>query len=150
MRDTVNFSMYSDMSSRIMALSSPKSAWARALHSSVLPTPVGPRKRKEPMGRLGSLRPERARRMARDTALMASCCPMTRLCRVSSRCRSFSDSFSLSRWAGMPVHRATTSAMSSPVTWPLMARRFSSQASFSAFSFWDRRSSLERRVAAFS
>jgi hypothetical protein len=30
---------------------------ASALHSSVLPTPVGPRNRKEPVGRFGSLRP---------------------------------------------------------------------------------------------
>ena len=33
-------------------------------HSSVLPTPVGPRKMNEPMGRLGSCRPARARRSA--------------------------------------------------------------------------------------
>ena len=35
---------------------------ARALASSVLPTPVGPRKMKEPMGRLGSCKPALALR----------------------------------------------------------------------------------------
>ena len=72
MRDTECFSMYSDMSMRIMLFSSPKSASARALHSSVLPTPVGPRKMNEPMGRFGSFRPARARRIARETDLTAS------------------------------------------------------------------------------
>ena len=55
MRETVCFSIYSDISMRIMAFSSPNMASARALHSSVLPTPVGPRKMKEPMGRFGIL-----------------------------------------------------------------------------------------------
>ena len=35
----------------------PKSTWAKALHSSVFPTPVGPRKRKAPTGRSGLLEP---------------------------------------------------------------------------------------------
>ena len=39
-------------------------ASASALLSSVLPTPVGPRNRKEPTGRLGSLSPTLPRRMA--------------------------------------------------------------------------------------
>ena len=46
---------------------------ASALHSSVLPTPVGPRNMKEPYGRPGSPRPARERRIASDTATMASC-----------------------------------------------------------------------------
>ena len=37
-----------------MAFSSSNRNSARALASSVLPTPEGPRKMKEPMGRLGS------------------------------------------------------------------------------------------------
>ncbi len=60
--------MYSDMSMRTMARSSSKRNSASARATSVLPTPVGPRKRKEPMGRLGSLRPARARRTAAATA----------------------------------------------------------------------------------
>ena len=54
MRATACFSMYSDMSSRIMAVSSSNRNSARALVSSVLPTPVGPRNRNEPIGRFGS------------------------------------------------------------------------------------------------
>ena len=53
--------MYSDMSMRIMAFSSSNRNSARARASSVLPTPVGPRKMNEPIGRLGSFSPERAR-----------------------------------------------------------------------------------------
>ena len=49
-----------------MACSSSKRNSASARASSVLPTPVGPRKRNEPIGRLGSERPERERRMALD------------------------------------------------------------------------------------
>ena len=56
--------MYSDMSMRIMACSSSNRNSASARASSVLPTPVGPRKMNEPIGRRGSLRPARERRMA--------------------------------------------------------------------------------------
>ena len=59
--------MYSDMSMRTIASweSNMNSASARA--SSVLPTPVGPRKRKLPIGRSGSLSPARERRSALET-----------------------------------------------------------------------------------
>ena len=53
MRETECFSMYSDISSRIMARSSSNKNSARARANSVLPTPVGPRKMNEPMGRFG-------------------------------------------------------------------------------------------------
>ena len=69
--------MYSDMSTRISACASAKRNLASARASSVLPTPVGPEKMNEPIGRLGSLSPARERRMARDTALMASSWPTT-------------------------------------------------------------------------
>ena len=49
--------MYSDMSMRTIDASASNNWAAKALESSVLPTPVGPRKRKEAIGRLGSLRP---------------------------------------------------------------------------------------------
>ena len=45
---------------------------ARVLANSDLPTPVGPRNRKEPEGRLGSLSPTLARLTARTSALTAS------------------------------------------------------------------------------
>src|SRR5690606_32227476 len=46
--------------------------------SSVLPTPVGPRNRKLPMGRWGSDRPARERRMALATTDTAASWPTTR------------------------------------------------------------------------
>src|ERR671938_600641 len=49
--------MYSDMSTWIMASSSPNRNSASVRASSVLPTPEGPRKMNEPVGRLGSLIP---------------------------------------------------------------------------------------------
>ena len=108
--------MYSLMSMRTIARSSSKRYSASARASSVLPTPVGPRKRNDPMGRLGSLSPARLRRMALATAETASSCPTTRSCRVDSRRTSFCTSPSMSRDTGTPVQRLTTSAMSSGST----------------------------------
>src|SRR6476661_3948323 len=56
--------MYSDMSTWIIASSSPKRNSASVRASSVFPTPDGPRKMNEPVGRFGSLMPARARRIA--------------------------------------------------------------------------------------
>src|ERR1051325_8466190 len=64
MRATACFSMYSDMSSRTSARSPSNRNSASARAVSVLPTPVGPRKMNEPVGRLGSWSPARARRAA--------------------------------------------------------------------------------------
>ena len=50
-------------------------AFASCLASSVLPTPVGPAKRKQPMGFSGSRRPERASLMAPATASHAASWP---------------------------------------------------------------------------
>ncbi len=52
--------MNSLMSSRTIACSSSNSTSASALQSSVLPTPVGPRKMNEPIGRCGSCKPRAA------------------------------------------------------------------------------------------
>src|SRR5204863_104484 len=71
--------MNSLMSMRTIAWSSSNRNWAIALVSSVLPTPVGPRNRNEPIGRLGSCRPARARRTALATARTASSWPTTLL-----------------------------------------------------------------------
>ena len=49
-----------------MLRSSSKRNSARALATSVFPTPVGPRKRNEPIGRLGSLSPARVRQVILD------------------------------------------------------------------------------------
>ena len=108
--------MYSLMSIRVIACSSSNRNAASARASSVLPTPVGPRNRNEPMGRRGSLSPARARRTASDTAAMASSCPTTRSWSRSSMWTSFASSPSMSRVTGMPVHFETMSAISSAVT----------------------------------
>ena len=108
--------MYSDMSRRTIACSESNISSVKLFASSVLPTPVGPRKRKEPIGRLGSESPARERRSALETASIASSWPTTLSCRRSSILISFSTSPSIRRLTGMPVHLATTSAMSSSVT----------------------------------
>src|SRR2546422_444170 len=59
MRATACFSMYSDMSSRTNAFSSSNRNSASARAVSVFPTPVGPRKMNDPVGRLGSCSPAR-------------------------------------------------------------------------------------------
>src|SRR3990172_5849066 len=64
--ETACFSMYSDISKRISALSLPNRKEARLRATSVLPTPVGPRNKNTPTGRVGVFRPARERRVARD------------------------------------------------------------------------------------
>src|SRR6266545_1986976 len=95
--------MYSDMSKRTSAfwLSNRNSARRRA--TSVLPTPEGPRKMKEPIGRLGLLTPRRDRRMAFETLMMAASWPTIRRRSASSMCRSFSASSMASEATGIPV-----------------------------------------------
>ena len=91
----------------------------RALQSSVLPTPVGPRKRKLPIGPVRVLEPDSA---APDGALppplTASFCPITRRCSTSSICSSRSLSLSVRLVTGMPVQPETTAAISSADTAP--------------------------------
>ena len=113
---TACFSMYSDMSRRIMASASPYTASASARQSSVLPTPVGPKNKKLPMGLLGSDSPTLPRRMARATADTASLWPMTRRCNIVSMSRRRRLSSELRFVTGMPVHIETMSAISSAVT----------------------------------
>ena len=72
------FSMNSLISMRTKWSSLSNKNPASALQSSVLPTPVGPKNRKDPVGLDGSLSPARLRRMALETATMASSCPTTR------------------------------------------------------------------------
>ena len=115
-RATVCFSIYSDISRRTRFASSSNKVWAKALANSVFPTPVGPKNKKDPIGRLGSLIPDRARRTASATTLTPSSCPTTRRCKNSSSFKSFSISPWRSRLMGIPVHRLTTSAISSSST----------------------------------
>ena len=108
--------MNSDMSILIRASSVSNRKRASVLQSSVLPTPVGPRKRNEPLGRAGSERPARARRIALETAFTASFWPITCLCSSASSASSLARSASIIFATGMPVHLETTSAISSSVT----------------------------------
>ena len=104
--------MNSLMSKRTRASSSSNRAAARALASSVLPTPVGPRNKNEPTGRRGDCMPARALRIAAATAATASGWPITRSASRTSSSSSFWRSPANSCCTGMPVERATTSAMS--------------------------------------
>ena len=70
--DTLCFSMYSVISTRISAFSSPKTASASALDNSVFPTPVGPKNRNEPIGLFGSFNPTLPLFTAFATACTAS------------------------------------------------------------------------------
>ena len=83
--DTENFSMYSDISILTILFSSSKRASARAFASSVLPTPVGPKNKKLPIGFVGSFIPALDRIIASTTLSTASFCPITLLCRVSPK-----------------------------------------------------------------
>ncbi|CJN28670.1 Uncharacterised protein [Streptococcus pneumoniae] len=128
------------MSMRIICSSLSNKDWANVFASSVLPTPVGPKKMKEPIGRFGSLIPARARRTASDTKLTASSCPMTRSDKICSKRNNFSRSPSTSFATGIPVQRETISAISSSLT-SSRNKRFScllcapiSSASFNSFS----------------
>jgi hypothetical protein len=75
-----------------------------------------PRKMKLPIGRLGSLRPARERRMALATTVSAASWPTTRSRSRVSISTSFFTSPSSMRETGMPVHLLTMPAMSSSST----------------------------------
>ena len=77
--------MYSLISILIILFSSSNRDFARDFASSVLPTPVGPRKRNEPIGFEGSLIPALERIIASVTFSTASSCPITLSWRVSPR-----------------------------------------------------------------
>ena len=127
-RETENFSMYSLMSIRTMLSSESNRYSARDRANCVFPTPVGPKNRKVPMGRFGSLRPARPRWMARTTLSMASSWPMIRACRRFFIRRMRLPSLSATLFTGMPVILDTTEAMASAVTVsapPFLRARFS-------------------------
>ena len=136
--ETLYFSIYSDISTRIKFCSEPNTVSAKALESSVFPTPVGPKNIKEPMGRFGSFSPTLPRLMACATACTASFCPITRVCRRFSRFFSFSLSDSLNFLAGILVQSDTMFAISVSVTWSLFSSRsfFHSSSSLSSLFFF--------------
>ena len=122
--DTENFSMYSLMSIlTILSLESNKYS-ARHLASSVLPTPVGPKNRKDPIGLSGSFSPARLLWIALTIVSMASSCPMMRSLSLSLMWNSLTPSDSATLFTGIPVILDTTVAMSSALTTPFFAPAF--------------------------
>ena len=73
-----------------MCLSSSNNSSAKDLATSVLPTPVGPKNMKDPIGRLGSLIPARALIIASLTSFKALSCPFTLRFKFSSKFNNFS------------------------------------------------------------
>ena len=113
--DTLCFSIYSDISTRIRSSSLPNKAFANVFDNSVLPTPVGPKNKNDPIGRFGLLRPTLLLFTALATALTASSCPITCLWSSFSKCLNRSISPFVSCVTGICVHKETTSAASSVV-----------------------------------
>ena len=112
------------MSMRTIARSSSNRKSASDRASSVLPTPVGPRNRNDPVGRLGSEMPARDRRTASLTARTASAWPISRSPMTSSIRSSLAVSPSSIRPVGMPVQASTTSAIcSGPTSSPTSGSR---------------------------
>ena len=108
--------MYSLMSILTILLSSSNRFSANAFASSVLPTPVGPKNRKEPIGFPGSLIPALDLIIASVIFVTASSWPITLLWRASSRCNVLFFSVSVSFATGIPVHLEIILAISSSVT----------------------------------
>mmetsp|Transcript_4669 Transcript_4669/g.8642 ORF Transcript_4669/g.8642 Transcript_4669/m.8642 type:complete len:227 (-) Transcript_4669:413-1093(-) len=126
--------MYSLMSKRIMASSLSNMNSLRALQSSVLPTPVGPKNIKLAIGFEGSLSPALDLWIASVTAMTASSCPITLSPRIASIWRSLSLSLVRRLLTGIPVLELTMAAMSSAVTSSLR-RSFEPSWSFPPESF---------------
>ena len=115
-RDTLNFSIYSLISMRINDSSLSKRYLASTLANSVLPTPVGPRNTKEPIGLDGSFNPALVLWMALVSFTIASSCPITLPLSSSFILRSLWPSFWLILFTGTPLIMAITEATSSSLT----------------------------------
>ena len=124
------------MSKRTIISSLPKRISARAFAVSVLPTPVGPMKIKEPIGRLALFRPALPLLTASATAATAASWSTILLCSKSSRVKSLSDSFSVNLEIGIWVQRETISAIISGPTTLVVRLFFSSWALINSSNFW--------------
>ena len=140
-----------------MLSSESKRFLARHLASCVLPTPVGPKNRKVPMGRPGSLSPARLRRMARTTVSTASSCPITSLRRRSFMAMRRCPSLSATLLTGMPVMRDTTHAMSSASTmfsllrlWAILSRTMEPASSITSMALSGSARSVMYRSVCFT
>ncbi|MCY1555903.1 hypothetical protein D9M68_926040 [compost metagenome] len=107
--------------------SSTPSVSANCLATSVLPTPVGPVNRYEPIGFSGSRRPARASLIAEERAVMAESCPNTTVFRLCSSPLSSSASDFDTDLGGMRAIEAMVVSMSST---SITCLRWSSGSSF--------------------
>ena len=123
------------MSIRIICFSESNNDEASDLANSVLPTPVGPKNKKLPIGRLGSFIPARALTTASDTRSTALSCPTTRSCKISLKFNNFSLSVSTNLETGIPVHWLTISPISSSETTSRIMRSLSPCSSWKASSY---------------
>ena len=115
-REEEYFSWNSDMSSVIRDLASPYTRSASIFARWVLPTPVGPRKRKLPIGLFGSARNALLRLRALAIAFIAGSCPITTSPSEFSMPISFSAVVAFIFSTGTPLMELTVSATSSAVT----------------------------------
>ena len=115
-REVLKLSEYSLMSTRIMASLEPNISSASFLARQVLPTPVGPKNMKAPIGWLGSRSPTRLRWMAFTIFSMASSWAITSFFKVAAIFFSRSPSCSAILCTGTPDIRLTTSATLASVT----------------------------------
>ena len=142
--------MYSLMSMRINASSLSNMYLANARASSVLPTPVGPKKMKDPIGFFGSFKPTLLRWIAFVTFPIASGWPTTIAFISSPMRRSFCVSASTIRFTGIPVIMLTTSAIASSSIGYLLFLLSSSHVILAFSKASPKRFSVSRKAAASS
>ncbi len=82
------------------------------LATSVLPTPVGPENKYEPIGLPSSLNPALASLIDDESSSIAFSCPKTNVFKSLSKFLTFSLSFLLTDFVGILAIRATTDAIS--------------------------------------
>ena len=123
-RETVCRSMYSDMSKRTSSIPMTRASWRV---TSVLPTPVGPAKRNDPIGFSPSRSPDRAILMAEARVAMAWSWPNTTSLMSRSRVRSTSLSEVETVFDGMRAIFDTTRSISGA---PMVLRRREGGTSF--------------------
>ncbi|SGA03359.1 Uncharacterised protein [Chlamydia abortus] len=97
---------------------------ASAFANSVLPTPVGPKNRKEPIGRFGSFIFAFALLIASETKSIASCCPFTLFAKFVLKLSNLFFCVSNNLVTGTFVHLLTIDAISSSSIVSLIKRSF--------------------------
>ena len=149
-RETVNFSIYSLISIRINASEEPNMYFASSLAKWVLPTPVGPKNIKVPIGLLGSFSPTRLRNIAFTNFSIAVSWAITLDWRDSFIPANLMPSACAMRCTGIPDIIETTFAISSASTVCLLSFNCSSHACFIRSSSTVSSFSLSRKLAASS